>query len=51
MGKIIGEKKLNVKTFTQEEVNAITLDLNAKIVELTETKDKKSKKEAEKSVE
>lgn len=36
MGKIIGGKKVSVKTFTEEEVSNITLDLNAKVVELTE---------------
>ena len=37
MGKIIGNKKIAVISYSQEEVKEITNDLNAKIVELTET--------------
>lgn len=36
MGKIIGNKKIAVISYSQEEVKEITNDLNAKIVELTE---------------
>ena len=36
MGKIIGDKKKVVASFTQEELNEITSDLNKKIAELTE---------------
>jgi len=35
MGKIIGNKKVNIKTFTEEEVRTFTNDLNVKINELT----------------
>jgi hypothetical protein len=37
MGKIIGNKKMPVISYSQEEVKEITNELNAKIVELTET--------------
>lgn len=43
MGRIIGEKKIVEKTFTKEEIEVITNDLNSKIVELSE-KNKKSDK-------
>lgn len=36
MGKIIGNKKITVISYSQEEVKEITNELNAKIVELTE---------------
>ena len=36
MGKIIGEKKKVVVSFTQEDLNEITSNLNKKIAELTE---------------
>ena len=35
MGKIIGNKKVSVKVFTEDEVKELTNDLNAKITELT----------------
>lgn len=41
MGKIIGNKKVIEKLYTLAEVNEITSELNAKIVELTETKKNK----------
>ena len=36
MGKIIGDKKKVVVSFTQEDLNEITSNLNKKIAELTE---------------
>ena len=39
MGRIIGEKKIVEKTFTKEEIEVITNDLNSKIVELSEKVD------------
>lgn len=39
MGRIIGEKKIVEKTFTKEEIEIITNDLNSKIVELLEKVD------------
>ncbi len=39
MGRIIGEKKIVEKTFTKEEIEIITNDLNSKIVELSEKVD------------
>ena len=54
MGKIVGNKKKAIISFTQEEVKEITSDLNKKVAELTEKvieapdkADKKAKKEAE----
>ena len=43
MGKIIGNKKVTEKLYSLAEVNEITSELNAKIVELTEAK--KTKKD------
>ena len=52
MGRIIGNRKETEKLYTLVEVNEITNELNAKIVELTETKEiKKSKKDEEKASE
>lgn len=48
MGKIIGDKKKVVVSFTQEELNEITSNLNKKIAELTEEVDKKAKKDSKK---
>ena len=45
MGRIIGNKKVTVISYSQAELNEITNELNAKIVELTE---KKTKKDSEK---
>ena len=35
MGKIVGDKKKTIISFTQEEVKEITSDLNKKVAELT----------------
>lgn len=35
MGKIIGNKTVGVKIYTEEEVNVLTKELNEKIAELT----------------
>lgn len=35
MGKIVGDKKKTIISFTQEEVKEFTSDLNKKIAELT----------------
>lgn len=48
MGKIIGNKKMPVISYSQEEVKEITNELNTKIVELTEALDKKNKKDSDK---
>ena len=39
MGRIIGERKSVEKTFTKEEIEIITNNLNSKIVELSEKVD------------
>ena len=39
MGRIIGERKVVEKSFSQEEIETITNDLNSKIIELSEKVD------------